>query len=130
MSSRSSWGNEEKTIIYRELGAIWTWDEYLTSSKQEDKMIETVQHPITLIIDASHSLSLPNGSIGQFKHALEDYCQPCEKQILVSTHQAYWTLHRLIIQMLPEAKERFFIVRTVEEAYQLAEQNKRKPLAY
>lgn len=129
MSSRSSWGNEEKTIIYRKLSKFWTWDEQLLSCKQEHQMAETVPHNISLIIDVSESISLPTGALAHFKTALENRCEQCDKQILVSKHQAYWTLHRILIQMIPEASEHFFIVHTVEEAYQLAGQETQKPLA-
>lgn len=129
MSSQSVWGNEEKTIIYRPMSSLWTWDEFLESCEEEQIMAKFSNKPVSLIVDLSQTLTLPVGSLGYFKRALEDCCEQCEKQILISKNQAFWTLHRLLIQMMPEAKDRFFIVRTKAEAYQLVQEHTQEPLA-
>lgn len=70
MGIHSHWYNDAKTIIFRKMSATWTWDEYRQSSKQEQIMVEAVQHSVTLIIDASQSLSLPVGSLSYFKREI------------------------------------------------------------
>lgn len=121
MGIHSQWYNDTKTIIHREMSLTWTWDEYTQNSKQEYLMVEAVQHPVTLIIDASQSLTLPVGSLSYFKQELEECSEKSSKQIVVSNNGAFWTLYRILIQMVPQSKGHFFIVRTPQEAYQLAE---------
>ena len=129
MFGQSSWGNEEKTIIHRELSAMWTWDEYYELVKQEQKLIKTISHPVIVIIDASAALNLPISSLRYFKQILENPSPFYEKYILVSKHQAYCTLYRILMQILPEAQKHFFIVQTLDEAYQLANYNIQNPQA-
>jgi hypothetical protein len=119
MGIHSNWDGDDKTLIIREMNDRWSWDEYITNCQHERKMIESVGHHVTLIIDARQTLTLPTGALGHFKRSLEDNCGQVEKQIIVSKNAAFGVLYKILRHMIPQSEGCFFITHTLEEAYQL-----------
>lgn len=59
------WDNEEKTIIRYVYEGRWVWDDLHHARVQVHEMLNTVNHPVGIIVDVRESTLVPNGALSQ-----------------------------------------------------------------
>lgn len=125
MAATVRWYNDERTIVLFELAAPWTWDEYHTSIKKIDDLIDEVNHQVDVISDLTNIGRLPPDTLLQMGTA--SFAQP-------NSNLRY----SIIVGMLPGIKtiidlgarvfDRFsnerntYFVKTMDEALEFLDQ--------
>ncbi len=69
MGINISWSSESKNIIHYVFEGRWDWNDFRHAIKDAADMIDTVNHPVDVIMDFSNASMLPNGAISQVKQA-------------------------------------------------------------
>jgi hypothetical protein len=59
MPISAEWDNREHTIVRIQVTDPWTIEEYTQAGTRSWDLIETVNHPVHLIIDFTHAYSFP-----------------------------------------------------------------------
>lgn len=63
MGVEVEWDNAAKTVIRFSYAGRWTWDEMYRAVDTSTALIDSVPHPIAMIIDMSESAGVPPGAM-------------------------------------------------------------------
>jgi len=72
MGIRTSWDNENKTILRIEYEGSWTWEDFHKAHDEGNELIKSVSHRVAVIIDVSKSRLIPSGALSRGKHVTEN----------------------------------------------------------
>jgi hypothetical protein len=122
------WRDEEKQILVREMDATWTWDEYETNIDETKKLLESVEHPVIVLIDCCKvSNAVPENALHHISEANKDLPKNLSAQIIVSDSSWLQVMAALLRHLLPEEAYKYLFVRTMDKAEkQIAKLNKPK----
>lgn len=63
MGIQVQWDNDEKTILRYDYQARWSWNELYQAVDQGYHLIDSVAHPVAVIIDLTASEGIPPGAL-------------------------------------------------------------------
>lgn len=127
MPIHTFWHNDEKTIVRYDFEGHWTWEEFHAAVNRVHDMMETVLHQrVDGIIDLTRSAMIPSGSLVHFRTGSAKAAANWGISVLVTTSTFINVFGDTIRRMLPNLASRYFVVKTVEEALQLIEEQRHK----
>ncbi|HLY27346.1 MAG TPA: hypothetical protein VKQ72_13470 [Aggregatilineales bacterium] len=86
MGIQTIWDNEEKTIIRHVYEGVWTWRDFNTNLSRSRAMLDTVNHPVHVIIDTRSGKLLPDGSVSNLRSMTSGIHPNQGRTILVGTN--------------------------------------------
>jgi hypothetical protein len=98
--------------------AQWTWEEFLAMYQEVDKLIAT-QGESDVIINFTLSHHLPVGFSDNAAKMSESFNPSIRTLVLVGTSSAQRVAFEMYRKFFPEQGERYYLVDTMEEAFQL-----------
>lgn len=124
MPFTSRWANPEKTIIYFIYDKPWNLNEFQAAVKQVNAQLDTVQHPVDMIIHMRGGLpSLVDA--GPFRSVMRSFHRNIRNTALVGANDFIRRTITAFMRVLGQQNRPFFFAATLEEAhYRLAERQK------
>jgi hypothetical protein len=111
------WRDKEKQILVREMTCTWTWDEYYANIDEMKKMLESVEHPVIVLIDSRKvSNEIPENALQHISEANKQLPKNLSAQIIVSDSAWLEVMGAILRYMLPEEAHKYLFARTMEEA--------------
>jgi len=63
MGVQVQWDNEARTILRYDYQGRWKWEQVYEAVNEAYRMIETVPHPVAVMIDMTESAGIPPGAL-------------------------------------------------------------------
>jgi len=113
-----NWANEERTIIHHIYEGDWTLAELHTSRAEVADYLDTVTHPVDMIIDLRQSMKIPQSFMSEMQRMDQNAHPNSRHAVIVGGNK--------LIQMLVNVLQRVYkrsdttqvsFVSTIEEAY-------------
>jgi hypothetical protein len=120
------WGNEEKTVILREMSGKWTWDEFFESQRTVNDMLEGIPQTIDQIFDVSRASALPQGALTQLRSATNQRAYNSGLRVVVGPNRFYEMMFAMLAKIMPHLKDSVVMVETMEDAYQVIQESRNK----
>ena len=67
MSIDFAWDNDDQTVLRLVATAPWNWNDFHKGMRRATFLLDTVDHPVELIIDLRQSNTLPAGALGHVR---------------------------------------------------------------
>lgn len=116
MSATVNWFDEEKTIIVHYFDGKWTLQDYLQSLKDSELMLNTVDHPVTLFLDMTHSKGLPKGFMSVLRANAKRRHPNSGQVLMIGANPIILAFIKLFSKIYYNPNSRFFIVGSIDEA--------------
>ena len=118
---QSQWYNNEKTLIYTEIGEPWNWEDAQDNLVTILEMAQSVPHSLGLMIILPADLSIPPTGFAQATRQAMNAHDEAEFHtvIYVINNPALQTLWEESITTLASDVSRYHIVESVEEALEI-----------
>jgi hypothetical protein len=119
MGIRTHWYNDEKTAIRYYFTGIWTWTECFAAVDQAVEMLDSVQHPVVLIIDMRDNQHVPSLSPQALSGManLPTMAHPNTAfLVLVGARLVVKTTFEVFRRLFPSAAARYRVVDSIGEA--------------
>src|SRR4051812_10334960 len=78
-----AWDDDQQTILRVDYSEPLRWEEVIVSQEEFNREIDTVDHPVSLILDFSRLERLPAGAMSGFKQVSKNYHPLTEFSALV-----------------------------------------------
>lgn len=121
------WDGDDKTVIRQEVSQKWSIEDFYLSIEQSNTLIETVKHPVHIIIDMSKSHSLPKGFISSLSSIQNKSHSRIDITIIVGANVLITAFSKLFAKLYPNRDLRFYMVSTLDEARKLLNEDHHNP---
>lgn len=120
------WDNEEKTIVRQTYGEVVTPEEYYQMVKQSAELLNSVNHPVDLIVDLRKLKFTLRGMTTMTQYA--NKMVPANQRIVVAVGlpATIKQIINLLMRIAPRAAKNTYYVDTIEEAYRILEEQRAK----
>lgn len=71
MKIKIHWGNDQQSLLYYTFEVGWDWKDMYDAFAQARELMETVDHPVNIIMDLSHVSLIPKGALAKIRWAFE-----------------------------------------------------------
>lgn len=118
---QSQWYNNEKTLIYTEVSAVWDWDDVQENLAHLLQMAQSVNYSLGLMILLPNDLSIPPTGFSQSSRNVFHVHAEAEFHtvVYVIENHGLKTLWGETISAFAHEPSRYHIVDSVEEALEL-----------
>ena len=113
------WLDEEKTVIFQRVTNPFSWDEFYEYDKEIQRMMRSVSHPITLLVDLQDfsMRDVPKGALTHIRATMPHFPNHVIRIIAVSNSIFVLSLARIIQRISATTQQiKIYAVRTMEEA--------------
>ncbi len=119
-----NWLDADKTIIRYEFEGHWTWTDLHDAIKQVNSMLESVVHPVYVIIDVSKGSVVPSGAISQMRMGNMNPASNWAGGVFVGMSTFLRTLISTFGRVYPKMGERYIVANSMDEALQIIKQKR------
>ena len=112
----SQWANAEKTIIYLLYEKPWDWDAFAAGVAHSNALMDTVQHPVDMIIVIHGGLPL-NLSAWRMRGIIRDFHRNLRSTALVGANDFIRQTINAFMRVIGRENRSFFFAATLEEAF-------------
>ncbi len=112
------WDNEEKTIIRMTMVGHWTWDEMYVATAEGDRMLDTIQHRVGVIIDLQQSVGVPPMAMANARKVSEKQHRNAAMTVFVGANAffvALWSVFSKVYSIFVR-RHSFTFAATLDEA--------------
>lgn len=116
------WDNPSKTIITCEFDAEWSWNDVFAMNREIEKMMDTVSHPVRVVIIMRGKKFPQSGTLTYTKHLfIHDHPNYANHVVFVGGNDLVKTFERIIRRAYVQAMNpiRSDYVETMGDARQL-----------
>jgi hypothetical protein len=113
MAVSLQWHDAQKSALKLTFTAPWTWDDYEQLSPEIEAAMESVEHPVDLVIDLSEAGDLPEQALYHLRNAYSDTSPNRGQYIFLGATDVFKTLF--------EAVDRHYTALGGELEYQFVE---------
>lgn len=83
MGIKVYWHDPEKTIVVFEFGEEWTWDDFYAAAAEEEALLDTIDHKVSVIFYSLTSLvKIPDNALNHLRK-LVNMAHPKEDLLVV-----------------------------------------------
>lgn len=113
-----SWDDEEKTVILLDFSGQWTWTDYDGARVATNATLDTVAHPVAMIVDFHQSQYVPHDILMHARHALDSAHPNLDTFVLVGANTFFQHIYQLLQHAFPllTARHRVLFASTREDA--------------
>ncbi len=118
------WDNEAKTIIRITYLGRWTWEENRQARQQTLEMVDRVDHIVHTIHDMRQSHGFPTDVITQVRKRLQKKHPRVGLIVVVGNKSFVHVLYDVFATIYDKLvrKRKFYLVHSLEQAYQLIDE--------
>lgn len=116
MTVQSSWYTDDHTIIHMEFIGKWQWSEFHTAFDESRRLVDSVSHPVDILMDFTGSDQIPNGAITHVKRAANDVHPNRRFVVVIGVSKMLTTLFRFVKQLYPGATQKMYTADSIDEA--------------
>lgn len=116
------WDNDAKTIIRYVYRNGWNWNDYFSAINGAAELLDTVKHPVDIVMDFRNANMLPQGAISQMQRAFSHTRHPnIRLTVLVGANSFIRTIESIGRKLVPSAARQWDITfaATLEEAHDI-----------
>ena len=122
MPVSTHWYDDTQRIMVQHFEGDWRWEEVTGAGEQAHAMAASVTHDIVMICDMSQSSSLPKGNVlSPARSNMMQVPANITHVVFVIQSRLIEVFAGLLFDMLPGWRKRAQIVKTLDEAYQVAQ---------
>jgi len=122
MGITTDWSDASQQYCIIRIEAPWTWDEYQSNVDSTVSDIQTVTHPVALIIDLMRSGTFPKGDIlGHFRYLESHMPSNVFASIPVGAPMMMTSFVKVYTQIRPNVRRRVHFASSIVEAQALAQ---------
>ena len=111
-----NWFNEQQTAVLMNFEGHWTWDLFYQAIDEAMMLFNTISHPAALMIDLTHSDTMPIGSISHIRNAQGIQHPQMACVIFVGMNTFMQMIGNLSSRLSRSTKYRVHIVAKMEDA--------------
>lgn len=111
------WDNEDKTVMRCTYQGQWTWQEFYVATEQSHQMMDTVDHPVDILVDMRASAQIPQGAVTQFRRIANTWHRNTGTIVAVTEARVAQMLYDIFATIFRHVASRYHVVRTMDEAY-------------
>jgi hypothetical protein len=121
MPVQLDWENDDHTIVHMEMIGHWTWKEAYDGSGVGFTMLESVDHPVDVIIDLRKSTGLPVLALTHARNMIPKRHPRTRMTVFIGANELFMTLWRIFSSAYRQIGhiEEFGFARNLDEAYQI-----------
>lgn len=123
MAINTHWDDEQsKTIICCEFGMVWSWNDVFVMNQQIENMMESVNHPVRVIVNLHRDKFPRSGTLTYTKHLfIHDHANYANHIVFVGGTVLVKTFERIIRKAYAQAMNPIHsdYVETLDDARQL-----------
>lgn len=116
MGIKVNWYDKDKTIVRYEFEGQWRWDDLHEAIKQVNALLESVNHPVYIIIDVTEGTIVPAGAFSHMRMRSMNAAPNWAGGIFVGMNTFLKTLITTFIKVYPKLGERYAVCNTMDEA--------------
>lgn len=117
------WDNENHTIIRYHTQGDWELEEYSRANFHTWSMIESVDHPVHVIVDFTHANGFPKNLLS-FASTTNSQIHPRQSLIIgVKISPYLQTVVGLAVRVFPRLGHNLFFTKTLAEAYEIIQKH-------
>jgi hypothetical protein len=116
MAVHIAWEDERKRVLHYRLDDDWTWVEFFAAKKQANQLMDTVSHPLGVIIEAPPAPILPSNIISNARKALRSTHPNTVVIVIIATHPLIRTMFHTTRALGRIANFRVELASTLDEA--------------
>ena len=114
MAVSVDWINDEKTIIRIHYTKPWIWAEFETAVKEANALMDTVDHPLDMVIQMDGGLP-PAIRASQFRSIFSDFHRNIHQTALIGASSMIRITITAFMNVMGQNKE-FFFATSLEDA--------------
>src|SRR5262245_59394756 len=115
MGIKIVWDNDEKTVVRYIFEKNWTWQEFFTAKAEAYALIDTVKHPVGIIMDAPPEVNLPPNTLTHSRNALRNKHPNTRVIAFVLTQAFVRSMINIFMRISPNSAD-LHIVATLDQA--------------
>ncbi len=112
-----NWDNDDKTVMRYTYQGQWTWQEFYGVMEQSHQMMDTVDHPVDILVDMRASAQIPQGAVTQFRRIANVRHPNTGTIVAVTEARVARMLYDIFATVFRPIASRYHIVQTIDEAY-------------
>ena len=129
MTIKTSWENDEKQVIVSVYTGLWGLDEFYQAVETCNRLMDSVDYPVNLILDMSKSTTLPNGFMGAIRSLSQKPHANMGIMAIVGANKLVKIFTDLIAKVYRgRAARKSYMVQTYEEAHEIFKQRALEPV--
>jgi hypothetical protein len=123
MPITAQWDNQERTIIRYHAQGAWELDEYSRANFHTWSMIDSVSHPVHVIVDFTHASGFPKNLLS-FASTTNSQIHSRQNLIIgVKVSPYLQTVVKLAVRVFPRLGHNLFFTQTLAQAYEIIQQH-------
>jgi hypothetical protein len=126
MAVLTQWDDPQRTILRYVFSGRYTWEDLHTAAKSAQRLLDSVYHPVDVILDIQHSSHTPREFIGEFRRLATITHPNTGLHILVSNNPLNALLFQTFAGMYRHLAPRYTLVSTLDAAYGLINETRSK----
>lgn len=128
MPINAQWDNKERTIIRYHVQGTWQLEDYARANFHTWSMIDSVSHPVHVIVDFTHAGTFPKNLLS-FATTTNSQIHPRQELIIGVRISSYLqTVVKLAVRLFPKLGHNLHFTQTLDQAYELIRQHDAKAL--
>ena len=113
------WDNDEKTVLLLQVIGDWTLSEYYEYYLKAKAMMDTVDHPLCLILDMTETKVVPSRMMSTASFSKKHRAENVELSIFVGASMFVKVLADTMATIVSPRQRRLRFANTVEEAREI-----------
>lgn len=113
------WDDPQRTILRYVFSGRYTWDDLYVAAKNAQRMLDSVHHPVDVILDIQHSTHTPREFMSEFRRLATITHPHTGLHVLVSDNPLNALLFQTFAGMYRHLSARYTLVNTLDAAHRL-----------
>jgi hypothetical protein len=116
-----TWDNEAQTVLRADLRGRWNLEEFRQQMRLAGQMVNSVSHPVSVVVDLTGSNALPDNliqSVAQIVHGKSPHPPNVERYVIIGAGRFVQSLYRAFAKVYGEGMlhNKLVFVQTMDEA--------------
>ncbi|RMG79384.1 MAG: hypothetical protein D6712_19755 [Chloroflexi bacterium] len=117
-----SWEDQEqRTLIYR-FPSMWTWQEFYNAKAEAERLLDTVDHNVTVFLDFSQGATLPAGAVSEAPKIMKKRHPRATPVIFIGVNPRISIVINMVRTVLSSRMKDIHMVKTLDDAWELVHQ--------
>lgn len=121
MNIKLDWVNTDKSMLCCSFPRHWTWDDMDDFFQYSYNLLDTLLHPVPVLIDFQNGMYLPKDAVMHFRSYMLYLHPHANPVILVGINSSFKSVLDFFYLMIPSLRKRIRIANSLTEALLLAQ---------
>ena len=116
-----SWDSSNRPILFMRVSGDWKLDDYYENYLRSKKMMESVDHPVFLVLDMTENKTIPTRMMSTASFSKKNRARNLEFTVFVGASLLISKLAEVMTTITSRDKRRLYFADTIDDAYQLVD---------